>query len=279
MRSEARAFPVLCLSLFTALGATVACDSGTPAGGATSVAGSGEGAATGGAEGQQEAAGSAEPTERPAPGSAGLVVVAIPDDAAFSGAGLLLPRPAQLEDWRYAEDPAYYTADTLAELLGDGAEPWVGVGVEQVAHASLRARRPPEPAGGDATLAIDVFRMSTPQAARERWGAEHGAGACERRDDLRAEHCLTASGLDAISGPYYLRFTLDGGDAALVDAMVETARLVLERLTHSLRSPRPVVAEPRRIVPGPGPGRRPIGPIAIPPGAVAPVRVPEGSGR
>jgi hypothetical protein len=170
-------------------------------------------------------------------------------EAHFSGAGLILPRPADVVDWAYIEEPAAYTADTLAELIDGGGASYIELGFEQCAYAVLQMRQAPASIGRPVGLEIYVFRMTTPDAAQAKYQTDHEGSSCTPVPEITPTHCLTSSSLDVVTGPYYLRFNLDAQDPALLPPLVAVGRSVLERLA-GLETTRPVV-------PGTGQGTGP----------------------
>jgi hypothetical protein len=186
-------------------------------------------------EGRPEGSGGETAAARAPPGEWVPTEVEEPEaieiaDDAFRGAGDLLPRPAELGDWVYVEEIAYYSSSNLAELIDGGGASYIQIGFVQNAYGVLSMRTPPEVVGRPVGLEIYIFQMAAAEGALLKFEGDHETGTCIQVEQLTSRHCLTSSSLDILHGAYYVRFILDAEDPALIPPLLSAAAIVQGRL-------------------------------------------------
>jgi hypothetical protein len=151
-------------------------------------------------------------------------------EEAFRGAGEVLPRPVELADWSYVEEPTYFSGSNLFELMDGGGAAFVRIGMVDTAYGLFEMNTPPAELGRPAGLEIYVHRMNGATEARTKWDEDHASGRCDQVDGIGLVHCETYSTLDLLSGQYYVRLVLDSDLEVIRTAMRNAAQAVIARL-------------------------------------------------
>lgn len=164
---------------------------------------------------------------------AGVTPAVSVTETSFHGAGDHLPRPTEIGGWHFIEEPSYYNGTNLYELIDGGAASYVELGLIETAYGVLVLDQVPEAAGREVGLEIYIFKMTTDEAASQKYASDHEGSTCEPVQGLdHLSHCLTSSTIDVLVGPYYVRLVMDFPNHH--DPLVQAALAVVSRISSEI---------------------------------------------
>ena len=121
--------------------------------------------------------------------------------AKFEGAGVVLPRGADVAGWKLKQGPEYYDTSNLYEVINGASAGYLAYGFKKMAKADYA----PEGIAFKEDIVVEAYQMKDPLAAYGKWSEERSS--CDPPDKDKPPGCSRGSDRILHKGDWFVKIT------------------------------------------------------------------------
>ena len=160
---------------------------------------------------------------RPGAGAAG--------PAKFEGAGVVMPRGADVPGWKLKQGPDYYDSSNLYEVINGAAAGYLAYGFKQMAKADYA----PDGIPFTEEIVVEAYQMKSPLAAYGKWSEERSS--CDPTDRDKPPGCSRGSDRILYQGQWFIKVTTYDDSPAAVAELHKLATAIAKRTPGDAKVP------------------------------------------